>query len=75
MDPRPSRSNRPTIRPKFKTFYDRIAAKKGHSKALVATMRKMLVVIWTILTRNEPYSGEDRELTERKIKRLIRTSL
>jgi len=61
--------------PKFKTFYDRIAAKKGHSKALVATMRKMLVVIWTILTRNEPYSGEDRELTERKIKRLIRISL
>ena len=60
--------------PKFKTFYDRIAARKGHSKALVATMRKMLVVIWTILTKNEPYSGEDRELTERKIKRLIRIS-
>jgi len=60
--------------PKFKTFYERIATKKGHNKALVATMRKMLVVIWTILTKNEPYRGEDRELTERKIKRLIRIS-
>ena len=60
--------------PKFKTFYERIASRKGHNKALVATMRKMLVIIWTILTRNEPYSGEDRELTERKIKRLIRIS-
>ncbi len=60
--------------PKFKTFYQRIAAKKGHSKALVATMRKMLVIIWTILTKNEPYSGEDQELTERKYKRLIRIS-
>jgi transposase len=60
--------------PKFKTFYERIAAKKGHNKALVATMRKMLVVIWTILTKNERYSGEDQELTERKYKRLIRIS-
>jgi transposase len=59
---------------KFRTFYERIASRKGHNKALVATMRKMLVVIWTILTRNEPYSGEDQELTERKIKRLIRIS-
>jgi len=59
---------------KFKTFYDRISARKGHNKALVATIRKMLVVIWTILTRNEPYSGEDQELTEKKIKRLMRIS-
>jgi transposase len=31
--------------PKFRTFYERIASRKGHNKALVATIRKMLVVI------------------------------
>jgi transposase len=60
--------------PKFRTFYERIAARKGHNKALVATMRKMLVVIWTILTKNEPYHGQDEELTQGKYKKLIRLS-
>ena len=60
--------------PKFHAFYERIAHKKGHNKALVATMRKMLVVIWTILTKNEPYSGQDSELMEKKYKRLVQLS-
>jgi len=60
--------------PKFKTFYERIARKKGHNKALVATMRKMLVIIWTILTKNEPYSGQDNLSMERKYKNLMRLS-
>ena len=57
--------------PKFQTFYQRIAVRRGHSKALVAVCRKMLVVIWTVLTMNEPYHGQDDTLTMRKHKRLL----
>ena len=57
--------------PKFQAFYERIAARRGQGKALVAVCRKMLVVIWTVLTRNEPYHGRDEGLTMRKYKRLL----
>jgi len=57
--------------PKSKTFYEGIAKKKGHNKALVATKRKMPVVLLTVLTRNEPYSGPDTEVMEKKYKNMM----
>jgi hypothetical protein len=48
----------------------RIEQKHGSSKAIVAVARKMLAIIYVMLTRNEPYHGENRELTQQKHKRL-----
>lgn len=41
---------------KLKTFYLRIERRKGPQKAIVATARKMLVVIWHLLNKNEYYA-------------------
>jgi transposase len=44
---------------KLKSFYLRIERKKGAQKAIVATARKMLVVIWHLLNKNEFYAYRD----------------
>ena len=41
---------------KLKKFYLRLARKKGNQKAVVATARKMLTVIWHLLDKNEYYA-------------------
>jgi len=56
--------------PRLREFYERIERKHGSSKAIVAVARKMLSIMHVMLTRNEPYRGENRELTEQKHKRL-----
>ena len=56
--------------PRLREFYERIERKHGSSKAIVAVARKMLAIIYVMLTRNEPYRGENRELTQQKHKRL-----
>ena len=56
--------------PRMREFYMRIEQKHGSSKAIVAVARKMLAIIYVMLTRNEPYHGENRELTQQKHKRL-----
>jgi transposase len=58
--------------PKMKTFYERIERKHGSSKAIVAVAHKMVTIMHVMLTRNEPYRGENRRLTEQKHKRLER---
>jgi len=58
--------------PKMRAFYMRIEQKHGSSKAVVAVARKMLSIMHVMLTRNEPYHGENRQLTEQKHKRLDR---
>lgn len=40
----------------LRNFYQRIKRKKGHNTAIVATARKMLVCIYYMLTRREPYN-------------------
>jgi transposase len=35
--------------------YKRVASRRGHSRALVAVERSILVAVWHILTNNEPY--------------------
>ena len=39
----------------LRTFYDRIKNRKGHGKAIVATAKELLVIIWYMLTRNQLY--------------------
>jgi len=55
--------------PRFKTYYERVA-KRGKQKAIVAVAKGMLVVIWFMLTRREPYRGQDPQLVETKLKRM-----
>jgi transposase len=56
--------------PRMREFYERIEQKHGSQKAIVAVARKMLAIMYVMLIRNEPYHGENPELTERKHKRL-----
>ena len=56
--------------PRMREFYERIERRHGSQKAIVAVARKMLAIMYVMLIRNEPYSGENHELTERKHKRL-----
>ncbi len=52
------------------TFYKRIANRRGPQKAKVATAKEMLVIIWCMLTNNEPYRTMNKEMVERKYKRM-----
>jgi transposase len=56
--------------PRMREFYERIERKHGSQKAIVAVARKMLVIMYVMLIRNEPYRGENPALTEQKHKRL-----
>jgi hypothetical protein len=47
--------------------------KKGTKIAVVATARKLLTVIYCMLTRKENYKFERKALTESKLKRLEKT--
>jgi len=56
--------------PRMREFYERIERKHGHQKALVAVARKMLAIMYVMLIRNEPYRGQNPQLTAQKHKRL-----
>lgn len=51
---------------KLRVFYQRIKARKGHKKAVVALARKLACIIHHLLKNQEKYSEE--ELKEKKIK-------
>ena len=51
---------------KLRFFYQRIQAKKGRKKAIVALARKLACIVHHLLTNNEKYSEE--ELKGKKIK-------
>lgn len=42
---------------RFRKFYERIKAKKGPQKAIVATARKLLTVVYACLKNRTPYRG------------------
>jgi transposase len=56
--------------PRLRPFYLRILKRRGYQKAIVAVARKMLVSIYHVLSRNEPYYAENSELLTRKLNRL-----
>ncbi len=59
--------------PRLHGFYQRLAARRGHQKAITAVARKMLVSIYYVLKRQEKYQGQRDDLLEKKIRRLQHT--
>jgi transposase len=55
---------------RFSMFYNRIKNKKGHGKAIVATAKELLVIIWYMLTRNELYRNMNKQRYEKKLRKL-----
>ena len=51
-------------------FYMRIKNKKGHGKAIVATAKELLVIIWYMLTRNELYRNMSNQRYQQKLRKL-----
>jgi transposase len=46
-------------------FYDRTRARRGHGKAIVATARKLAILFWCMLTRDQDYAHQQPSLTKR----------
>ena len=56
-------------------FYRRIALRRGPQKAKVAAAKEMLVIIWHMLTKNQPYRTMNNDLVQRKYKRMEKESV
>ncbi|MGB9876215.1 MAG: IS110 family transposase [bacterium] len=54
----------------LRDFYLKLANRKGHNKAIVACARKLLCIIWHMLTRGEIYRNCDTELYNKKIRKI-----
>ena len=56
----------------LRTFYERLKIRKGkgHAKAIVATAKEILVIIWYMLTRRELYRYVNRQRYQQKLSRL-----
>ena len=51
-------------------FYERIRTRRGHNAAVVAIARKLAVLFYCMLTREEDYAHQQPSLTELKLRRL-----
>jgi transposase len=56
--------------PNLKPFYQRIAARRGNPRATVAVARKLLIYIYQVLKKQEPYRSQRNDLFAKKLKRL-----
>ena len=54
----------------LRAFYERVRARRGAQIALVATARKLCVLFWHLLTREEDYAFGRPTLTRRKLRAL-----
>ena len=54
----------------LRAFYQRVRARRGHGKAIVATARKLAILFWCMLTRSEDYAHQQPSLTRKKLRRL-----
>ncbi|MDI6691292.1 MAG: hypothetical protein QME50_05420 [Candidatus Bathyarchaeota archaeon] len=48
-------------------FYERVKQRRRNQKAIVAVACKMLKIIWTMLTRNEPYESRNQRRYDKKL--------
>ena len=55
-------------------YYERLRARRGHGKAIVAAARKLAVLFWCLLTREENYAHQQPSLTANKLRRLELTA-
>jgi transposase len=51
-------------------YYQRLRARRGHNVAVVAVARKLSVLFWCMLTREEQYAHQQPSLTAKKMRRL-----
>jgi len=58
----------------LRKFYYELKKRKGTKIAVVATARKLLRVVYCMLSRKENYRYERKTLTESKLKRLEKTA-
>lgn len=54
----------------LRAFYERVRARRGRQVAVVATARKLAVLFWHLLTREEDYAFAQPSLTRQKIRGL-----
>jgi transposase len=54
----------------LRAFHERVRARRGAQIALVATARKLAVLFWHLLTKEEDYAFERPSLTRRKLRAL-----
>jgi transposase len=54
----------------LRAFYQRIKARRGHGKAIVAAARKLTVLFWCLLARGQDYAHQQPSLTAQKLRRL-----
>jgi transposase len=58
----------------LRAFYERVRARPGHGKAIVATARKLAILFWCMLTRREDYAHQRPALTKKKLRELELTA-
>jgi transposase len=58
----------------LRAFYERVRARRGHGRAIVATARKLAVLFWCRLTRREDYAHQRPALTKKKLRELELTA-
>jgi transposase len=58
----------------LRAYYQRIGARRGHGKAIVAAARKLAVLFWCLLTHGEDYAHQQPSLTAQKLRRLELTA-
>jgi hypothetical protein len=51
-------------------FYERIRARRGHGKAVVAAARKLASLFWCLLAREQDYAHQQPSLTAKKLRLL-----
>jgi len=56
--------------PRLRAFYERVKARRGDQKAVVAVANKMLKIIWFMLTRKEQYESVDGKRYAKKLNSL-----
>jgi transposase len=52
----------------LKNFFGRIAYKKGRAAAITATARKLAVIIWNMVVKQQPFRPMDEMLYQEKVK-------
>jgi transposase len=53
----------------LRAFYQRLRARRGHGKAIVAVARKLAVLFWCLLSRGQDYAHQQPSLTAKKLRR------
>ena len=53
--------------PRLGEFHERVKRRRGGQKAIVAVACKMLKIVWTMLTRDEPYESRNQGRYDKKL--------